>query len=106
MTAQPETAIQMAMPRAVLNALPHPVLTLDKDNGIRDANQAAEHFFQSSAAMMARHNLEYFVPFGSPFLSLINQVREGGAPVSEYRVDIGTPRIGAERLVDIYAAPL
>ena len=106
MSALKDEAASMGMSRAVLNALPHPVLTLDENNGILDANQAAEHFFQSSAAMMARHNLDYFVPFGSPFLSLISQVREAGTPVSEYRVDIGSPRIGAERLVDIYAAPL
>ena len=106
MSAMTDEATLTAMPRAVLNALPIPVLTLDEDNGIRDANQAAESFFQSSANMMARHNLDYFVPFGSPFLSLVDQVRESGAPVSEYRVDIGSPRIGPERLVDIYAAPL
>lgn len=106
MSLMQDDAALTGMSKAVLNALPHPVLTLDEDNGIRDANQAAENFFQSSAAMMARHKLDYFVPFGSPFLSLISQVREGGAPVSEYRVDIGSPRIGAERLVDIYAVPL
>lgn len=106
MNAMGEESALAAMPRAVLNALPIPVLTLDEENGIRDANQAAESFFQSSAAMMARHSLDYFVPFGSPFLSLVDQVRESGAPVSEYRVDIGSPRIGPERLVDIYAAPL
>ena len=43
------------------------------------------------------------MPFGSPLLALVDQVRERGAPVNEYRVDIGTPRIGGERIVDIYA---
>ena len=95
-----------AMSKAALNALPHPVLVIDWDNRITEANQSAEQFFQSSAAMMARRSLDYFVPFGSPFLALISQVRDLDAPVSEYRVDIGSPRIGGERLVDIYAAPL
>ena len=53
----------------------------------------------------ARHPLAYFVPFGSPLLALVEQVRERSAPVNEYRVDIGTPRNGGERIVDIYAAP-
>ena len=44
-------------------------------------------------------------PFGSPLLALIEQVRERGAPVNEYRVDVGTPRNGGERVVDIYARP-
>jgi two-component system nitrogen regulation sensor histidine kinase GlnL len=101
-----ETSAAASTPRAVLNALPHPVLTVDADNHIRDANLAAEQFFQSSRSMIIRHNLDYFVPFGSPFLSLVDQVRTTGAPVSEYRVDISSPRIGSERLIDIYAAPL
>ncbi len=106
MTRTVDETAPAAMSKAALNALPHPVLVIDADDHIRDANQSAEQFFQSSAAVMARHGLDYFVPFGSPFLALIAQVREMEAPVSEYRVDIGSPRIGGERLVDIYAAPL
>ena len=62
------TTSSPAMSKAALNALPHPVLVIDAENRIADANQSAEQFFQSSAAVMARHDLEYFVPFGSPFL--------------------------------------
>lgn len=91
---------------AVLNALPHPVVMVDPNGRISGANQAAESFFQSSAAMLARHRLDHFVPFGSPLFSLIEQVRERGATVTEYRVDVSSPRLGAERVVDIYASPL
>ena len=73
---------------------------------IDEANTAAEAFFQASVNVLRRHPLEYFVPFGSPLLSLIEQVRERGAPVNEYRVDLGTPRNGGERIVDIYASPV
>ena len=55
--------------------------------------------------MLRRHPLSYFVPFGSPLLALVDQVRERAAPVNEYRVDIGTPRNGGEHVVDIYATP-
>ncbi len=34
------------------------------------------------------------MPFGSPILSLVEQVRARGAAVNEYRVDLSTPRIG------------
>lgn len=91
---------------AVLNALPHPVLMVSLDGRISGANQAAENFFQSSASMLARRELDYFVPFGSPLFSLIEQVRDRGATVTEYRVDVSSPRLGAERVVDIYASPL
>ena len=90
---------------AVLDALPHPVLVVDEAGGILDANTAAQTFFQASTSVLRRHPLAYFVPFGSPLLALIDQVRERSAPVSEYRVDIGTPRNGGEHIVDIYATP-
>ncbi len=91
---------------AVLNALPHPVVTIAPDGNISGANQAAEVFFQNSSAVLGRYRLEHFVPFGSPLFGLIEQVRASGAPVTEYRVDISSPRLGAERVVDIYASPV
>jgi two-component system nitrogen regulation sensor histidine kinase GlnL len=91
---------------ALLDALPHPVLLVDPGGAITEANIAAQTFFQASTNVLRRHPLAYFVPFGSPLLSLVEQVRERAAPVNEYRVDIGTPRNGAERVVDIYASPV
>ena len=76
------------------------------DGRLAGANQAAEIFFQNSTSVLARYDLGHFVPFGSPIFSLIDQVRDGGAPVTEYRVDISSPRLGAERVVDIYASPV
>jgi two-component system nitrogen regulation sensor histidine kinase GlnL len=90
---------------AVLDALPHPVLLLTADGDIIEANSAAQNFFQASTTVLRRHPIAYFVPFGSPLLSLIEQVSERGAAVNEYRVDIGTPRNGGEHIVDIYATP-
>jgi len=89
----------------MLNALPHPVLLVGRDLAVRSANVAAEVFFQSSSAVMVRRRLDYFIPFGSPVLALVDLVLETGAAVNEYRIDIGSPRIGPDRVVDIYAAP-
>ena len=91
---------------AILDALPHPVVLIRGDGMIEDANTAAQNFFQASINVLQRHPIEYFVPFGSPVLSLIEQVRSRGAPVNEYRLDLGTPRNGGERIVDVYAAPV
>jgi len=55
---------------------------------------------------LRRHMLRDLVPFGSPLLPLIDQVRQRGAAVNEYKVDLSTPRNPGERLVDLYAAPL
>ena len=90
----------------VLNALPHPVLLIAPDGRIADANVAAEDFFEISLPMLRRHGIRDLVPFGSPLLALIEQVRGRAAPVNEYRVDLGTPRNSGERLVDLHVAPV
>ncbi len=51
-------------------------------------------------------DISAFIPFGSPLLTLIDQVRERRAPVNEYRVDLSSPRLGADKLVDLYVAPV
>jgi len=90
---------------AMLDALPHPVVLLDKDDHIQAANSAAEAFFQASLPVLKRTKLADLVPFGSPLLALLMQVRTRGAAVAEYRVDLSSPRLGADRVVDIYASP-
>jgi two-component system nitrogen regulation sensor histidine kinase GlnL len=91
---------------AVLNALPLPVILVAADGKITDANVAAEAFFEVSAPLLRRYSIMDLVPFGSPLIALIEQVRSRGAAVNEYRVDLGTPRNPGDRLVDLYVAPL
>ena len=91
---------------AILNALPNPVLLVAPDGRIVDANIAAESFFEISTQFLRRQSLKELVPFGSPLLALIDQVRASGSPVNEYKVDLGTPRIGGDRQVDLHVAPL
>jgi two-component system nitrogen regulation sensor histidine kinase GlnL len=76
------------------------------DGRIADANVAAEQFFEASTPVLRRHMLRDLVPFGSPLLALIDQVRQRGAAVNEYKVDLATPRNPGERLVDLHVAPL
>jgi two-component system nitrogen regulation sensor histidine kinase GlnL len=71
-----------------------------------DANVAAESFFEISVPVLRRHSLHDLVPFGSPLLALVDQVRTRGAAVNEYKVDLGTPRNPGERVVDLHVAPL
>src|SRR5438045_6431595 len=90
----------------VLNALPHPVLMIAPDGKIAEANVAAESFFEVSMLLLRRHALRDLVPFGSPLLALVEQVRTHGSAVNEYRVDLSTPRNPGERLVDLNVAPV
>ncbi|MFN4165872.1 MAG: two-component system sensor histidine kinase NtrB [Ferrovibrio sp.] len=89
----------------VLGAIPNPILVIGRQGDIAYANPAAEQFFDSGAAVLARQNLRDLVPFGSPVLQLVSQVFRERYSVSEYDVDLGTPRLG-ERLVDVQISPV
>jgi two-component system nitrogen regulation sensor histidine kinase GlnL len=91
---------------AVLNALPLPVIIIEANGRIADANVAAENFFEASVLLLRRQMLRDLVPFGSPLLALVEQVRHRGAAVNEYKVDLSTPRNPGDRLVDLHVAPL
>ncbi|KPH07931.1 nitrogen regulation protein NR(II) [Rhizobium acidisoli] len=91
---------------AVLNAIQNPVVMVDESGFVVFANWEAEAFFGASAPHLARYRISTFIPFGSPLLALIDQVRERKAPVNEYRVDLSSPRLGQDKLVDLYVAPV
>ena len=101
--AKPRFAPDMAA--HALDSLPHPVLMVGGDGAIQYANLAAESFFRSSSAFLMRHKLAHFIPFGSPVMGLVEQVIAAGSPISEYKIDISSPRIGEDRIVDVYASP-
>ncbi|RVC27583.1 nitrogen regulation protein NR(II), partial [Mesorhizobium sp. M7A.F.Ca.CA.004.04.2.1] len=90
----------------VLNTIRRPVIMISEEGFITYANADAEDFFRSSANMLARNTLSKLIPFGSPLLTLVDQVRERRAPVNEYRVDVSSPRLGIEKVVDLYVAPV
>ncbi len=90
---------------AILNAMPHPVIMVDRDMRIEYVNDSAQHFFAMSAAVLLGHPLNDVVAFGSPALALVEQVIENGVSVNEYGVEIGTPKAG-DRAVDIQVTPI
>jgi len=89
-----------------LNVLPMPVVVVGEGHSILYANVAAEGFFQSSAVVLKRQRIDDLIAFGSPVLALVEEVQRRGASVSEYRLDLGSPRLGADRVVDVFASPL
>jgi two-component system, NtrC family, nitrogen regulation sensor histidine kinase GlnL len=90
----------------LLAALPHPVLVLGDDDRVLYANAAAESFFSLSHAMLKRQTLPDIIAFASPLSALVGQVRRSGATVNEYGVDVGLPRSGLHRLVDVFAGSM
>ena len=101
---EPHSSPSVGSADAVLNSLPHPVLVISPDGRISDANVAAESFFEVSVSLLRRNAMRDLVPFGSPLLALIEQVRTRGAAVNEYRVDLSSPRLAGERIVDLHVA--
>ncbi|RUT80433.1 nitrogen regulation protein NR(II), partial [Mesorhizobium sp. M7A.T.Ca.US.000.02.2.1] len=107
MNAAADQGAEMAdAAQIVLNTIRRPVIMISEEGFITYANADAEDFFRSSANMLARNTLSKLIPFGSPLLTLVDQVRERRAPVNEYRVDVSSPRLGIEKVVDLYVAPV
>src|SRR5574337_792086 len=90
----------------VLNALAQPLVTIDGQGLVIDANVAAETFFALGRAILLRSRLVDLLPFGSPVLSLVAEALDNQATVNGYRIDISTPRTGARGPVDVFIAPL
>ncbi len=90
---------------ALLAAVPHPLVGVDNKGMIVFANPPAEQFLDMSAAMLKRQSLPGMLPFGSPVLALMEQVRDHGATVSEYGIEIATPRL-SPREVDVHLSPI
>jgi len=104
--AEGHASLSVGAADAVLNSLPHPVLVVGPGGRVADANVAAESFFEVSVSLLRRNAMRDLVPFGSPLLALIEQVRNRGAAVNEYRVDLSSPRLPGERIVDLHVAPV
>ncbi|MDP6708968.1 MAG: ATP-binding protein [Alphaproteobacteria bacterium] len=96
-----------ALPGAdgILAALPNPVLLVDGDAAIGYVNHAAEQFFAAGAPYLVGGAVADVVPYDSPLLALLDQVQRQGMTMSEYAVDLGTPKTGP-RLSDITVAPV
>lgn len=92
-------------PDAILSSLAEPLFVVDAHDGIIYVNSAAEQFFHSSASGLSEANVQDLVPHDSPLLSLIHKVRRSDSSMSQYGVEISTPRIGLHQ-VDIDASPV
>lgn len=82
----------------IVNALPDPLLVIDSTDRISFVNLAGEVFFASGARALIGQGLNAMVPFDSPLMALVGQVRSRGHSVSEYGLTIASPRIGVHRV--------
>jgi two-component system nitrogen regulation sensor histidine kinase GlnL len=94
---------------AVLQALPQPVIVVDENRALIFVNYAAETFFGASLSVLSRQRLDDLIAFGSPIVGLAQAVAERRAPMTEYRVRVGSARFGDaadDRIVDVFASPI
>jgi two-component system nitrogen regulation sensor histidine kinase GlnL len=106
MTSAVLSDVDSAAARSVLQALPQPIMVLTADRRISFANYAAEAFFGASMSVLSRQSLDDLIAFGSPIISLVESVIQRRAPMTEYRVLVGSSRFGDERVADVFASPL
>jgi two-component system, NtrC family, nitrogen regulation sensor histidine kinase GlnL len=98
-----------ALSTSVLQALPQPVIVCSEDRTIVFVNYAAEAFFGASLSVLSRQRLDDLIAFGSPIVGLVSAVAERRAPMTEYRVRVGSSRFGDaadDRIVDVFASPI
>ncbi len=101
----PRTLVDLGR-SAIFETLPTPILAISRVGVIDDANAAAEVFFEMGKPMLIGHSLDRLLPFGSPLLTLIQQVRERDVAINEYRLDLGRPGQDADRRFDVHCAVL
>lgn len=89
----------------VLNALPDPVLVIDKERSVRFVNLAAQSFFDASDRLLLDSLLTDWLPEDSPACALIDQAWVQGRSLSEYGIVLETPRIG-RHTVTVTVAPV
>lgn len=90
---------------SVLEAFPYPVLVIGAEDAVSYVNSAAEQFFGVGASQLTRRRLGDLIPFGSPVLSLVQEVRDKMAAMSEYEIEIVAPRL-PHRSVNVTASPI
>ncbi|GDX38238.1 PAS domain-containing sensor histidine kinase [Methylocystaceae bacterium] len=90
----------------IFESLPTALITVTLEGYIADANAAAEAFFELGRQLLIGQKIDRLLPFGSPLITLIEQVHARGAPINEYKIEIGRPGQDLERRFDVHCAPL
>lgn len=88
----------------ILQALPHPVLRIEASGKLSYVNSAAENFLGLSAPVLCRMSINDLLPEGNPLRTVIAHVLSAGVSVSEYEIELSTPRTQGQ-LVDVQVMP-
>ena len=89
----------------VINALAHPVFTINSNDEFKFLNPAAETFFDTSISILSGTKLSSLVPTDSPLFSLMDMSRNTGSSFADYDILLESPRLGL-KLVNIQVSPV
>ncbi|MDP6843714.1 MAG: histidine kinase dimerization/phospho-acceptor domain-containing protein, partial [Rhodospirillales bacterium] len=89
----------------ILNALESVVIMVASDGTVRFVNDAGEEFFAASASQIRGQDISQLIPADSPLLSLLSQAMHDGKSVSEYGLNIESPRI-QRQIINVQVSPL
>jgi len=90
----------------ILSAVPHPIIVIDNDNMVIYANAATELFYQLGLNQLVKMNIVDLLPFSCPVLTAIEVVRKNQSTINEYGVNLGTPKIRNNVMVDVFCGPI
>jgi len=90
---------------AILSAVAAATVAVDDSFTVRYVNAAAEQLFQTSAPAIVGQSLTDFLPPSGAVMSLVEQAKREGGPVSAYGVVMDTPRTGV-RTLSVHVAPM
>lgn len=90
----------------ILNAVPHPIIVINDENEITYANAAAELFYHSGLELLKKSKIDDLLPFGCPILTAIDQVRYKSCSYNEYGINIATPKLKENYIVDVFCGPI
>lgn len=102
--APPKAAQVEGSGAQILQALPHPVLRIEASGHLSYVNSAAENFLGLSAPVLCRMTINELLPEGNPLRTVIAHVLSAGVSVSEYEIELSTPRTRSQ-LVDVQVVP-
>jgi len=92
-------------PGMLLNALPFPVMEVDRHRVIQAVNLAAQQFFETSEVGLVGRPLTDHVAEDSPVVAMTDMVLARGYSLSDHGVSVEGPRIGRHS-VTLTVAPL
>jgi PAS domain-containing protein len=72
----------------MLQSLPSPLIAIDAEGRVIEANAAAEEFFSLSRTTLTRMGLADLAPFSSPLFSAVERLRNTGTTLAEYGVKL------------------